>query len=259
VNDPVDKLLQDREAMDRGFSGGVILSVGAHVAVVVGSFAVAFLTPAEPLIKVMDGMAVVELPKGGGGVPNPPRAAPAPAKPEPVATPAPEPEPPKPEPPKPQIIKPPREAPKKGLPELDAKKSKKKATPTPAPVPRSGGVAGATGTATQTPGLAFGPPGPGSPTGTSDFGDFYLAGVQRKIWMLWTQQIRTEQTAEVVVRFTILADGSVADVTVVQSSNISLIDRAAQRAVLTAAPFGPLPKTYGTDRFTIQAAFRPQG
>jgi len=32
---------------------------------------------------------------------------------------------------------------------------------------------------------------------------------------------------------------------------------AAKRAVLNAAPFGPLPRQYGTNRKTIQAVFRP--
>ena len=57
--------------------------------------------------------------------------------------------------------------------------------------------------------------------------------------------------------FTILADGSVTDVNVVQSSGATLLDLAAKRAVLSAAPFGPLPKDYGTNRNTIQALFKP--
>jgi protein TonB len=81
--------------------------------------------------------------------------------------------------------------------------------------------------------------------------------VQRKIWGLWTQQIRTGMTQAVTVRFTIVADGSVEDVEVLQSSGVYLIDAAAQRAVQTAAPFSPLPKNYDTTRVTIQAVFKP--
>ena len=95
------------------------------------------------------------------------------------------------------------------------------------------------------------------PGGTGAFSDWYLVGVQRKIWLLWAQQVREAATREVVVSFTILADGSVTDVRVVQPSGIFLVDQAAQRAILTAAPFGPLPKDYGTNRFTIQGIFRP--
>lgn len=258
MNDPVDRILVDREAMDRGFPAGVILSIAAHVALVGGSLLVAVLAPAKPLINVADGMAV-PLPPGGGGKPNVEPPAPAPQAPEPPPTVAPEPPKPEPEPEtvKPQVIKPPKEEPKKGLPEPDAKPQKKKPTPTPPPARSAGGVPGGTGTSTQTPGLEFGPPGPGVPGGTDLFGDWYLAGVQRKIWLLWTQQIQPDFQQPVTVRFTILGDGSVAETSVVQSSGISLIDRAAMRAVQTAAPFGPLPKNYGTDRYTIQAVFRP--
>ena len=83
------------------------------------------------------------------------------------------------------------------------------------------------------------------PGGTDAGGDWYLAGVQQKIWMLWNQQIKAGFTQPVGVTFTILPDGSVTDVRVTQSSGASLLDMAAQRAVLNAAPFGPLPKDYG--------------
>ncbi len=257
MNDPVDRILVEREAMDRGFPAGVILSITAHMVLIGGSLLAAVLTPAKPLIDVVDGIAV-PLPRGGGGSPTVDPPAPAPQAPEPAPTaPPPEPEAPKPEPVKPQVIKPPREEPKKGLPEPDAKPLKKKPTPTPVPGRSTGGVPGGTGTSTQTPGLEFGPPGPGVPGGTDMFGDWYLASVQRKIWLLWTQQIQPDFRQPVTVRFTILGDGSVVEPNVVQSSGISLIDRAALRAIQTAAPFGPLPKAYGTDRYTIQAVFRP--
>ena len=113
------------------------------------------------------------------------------------------------------------------------------------------------GAGAATPGLEFGPPGPGVPGGTDSGGDWYLAGVQQKIWILWNQQIKSGFNHPIGVTFTILADGSVADVDVTQPSGASLLDMAAKRAVLNAAPFGPLPRQYETDRKTIQAVFRP--
>jgi TonB family protein len=59
------------------------------------------------------------------------------------------------------------------------------------------------------------------------------------------------------VTFTILADGSVTDVQVTQPSGATMLDLAAARAVHSAAPFGPLPKDYGTNRKTVQALFKP--
>ena len=81
--------------------------------------------------------------------------------------------------------------------------------------------------------------------------------MQQKIWTIWTQQIKAGFTTPIGVTFTILADGSVADVQVTTPSGAALLNLAAQRAILTAAPFGPLPKEYGTNRYTIQALFKP--
>jgi TonB family protein len=118
-------------------------------------------------------------------------------------------------------------------------------------------VSGGTGTGSATPGLEFGPPGPGVPDGTDSGGDWYLAGVQQKIWMLWNQQIKSGFTQPVGVTFTILPDGSVTGVRVTVPSGATLLDMAAQRAILNAAPFGPLPREYGKNPRTIQALFKP--
>lgn len=253
MNEPVDRVIQERQRLEAGFRGGVVLSVAGHLVLVGGSFAAQFMLPSAPPLQVADGFAVV-LPRGGGGVPQPPAAAP------PASTP-PETAPAMPEAPK--VLKPPKEeTPTKGLPELDARKSsKKKPDPTPARVgkPDKASTAPAAGSATasQTPGIEFGPPGPGVPDGTDSGGDWYLAGVQQKIWILWNQQIKSGFNQPVAVVFTILADGSVTEVSVVQSSGATLLDLAAKRAVFSAAPFGPLPKDYGTNRKTIQALFKP--
>ena len=164
------------------------------------------------------------------------------------------------------MLKPPKEEPRKGLPEVDARKTTKKTPEKPAPKGagdqkgKPAATAGASrgpGTAPGPQGLSIGPPGPGVPEGTDSGGDWYLAGVQQKIWTIWTQQIKAGFTAPIGVTFTILADGSVTDVQVTTAGNATLLNLAAQRAVLSAAPFGPLPKDYGTNRYTIQAIFRP--
>jgi protein TonB len=259
VLDPVNRVLLEREGLDRGLSQGLAFSAGAHGVALGLVVAAALLAPKPPLLQVAPGF-VVALPRGGGGTPS--RAEPAPAAaaaPEPVR-----PDPVAPPEPPPKVVKPPREEPRRGLPDPEARP--KKATPTPKPAVPSGrgasasrgGEAGGRGTSTQTPGLEFGPPGPGVPGGVEGPADFYLAGVQRKIWMVWTQQLKSGFSQPIGVTFTILADGSVTDVRVLQSSGVTLLDHAAQRAVLSAAPFAPLPREYGTNRYTIQALFKPQ-
>ena len=211
----------------------------------------AWLGGRDPRIREASGFAVV-MPRGGGG-PSAvqPREAPA-AAPLPPVTVPPAP-PPKPEPP-PKVLKPPQEAPKKGLPAPDAKKARPERTPP--PVPASTGRGG-TGSGAA-PGLDIeGPPGLGVPDGNDAAGDWYLAGVQRKIWMVWARQMKPNFTEPIAVTLTITETGAVADVRVVESGGVPLLDAAAQRAVYSAAPFTPLPRSYGTNRLTIRAVFRP--
>jgi TonB family protein len=95
------------------------------------------------------------------------------------------------------------------------------------------------------------------PDGTDAGGDWYIAGVTQKIWMIWNQQIKAGFSQPIGVTFTIQPNGAVTDVRVSQPSGAALLDMAAQRAVLNAAPFGPLPREYGGNPRTIQALFRP--
>jgi len=259
VNEAVDRLIAERQRLDQGLPGPLVVSLAAHATLVGLALALPLILPRGPLLRVADGFAVV-LPRGGGGSPtvtSPPAAAPAPQPAAPVA----------PAPP-PKVLKPPTEAPRpRALPLPDAHRSAKHApepvvaAAKPGPAARTAearaGTPAGTGTASATPGLEFGPPGPGVPEGTDSGGDWYLAGVQQKIWMLWNQQIKSGFAQPIGVTFTILADGSVTGVRVTQPSGIALLDMAAQRAVLNAAPFGPLPRQYATTSRTIQAVFKP--
>jgi protein TonB len=256
VRDDVVRVIAERARMDRGFPRSLGISVAGHLILVVAAVAAPLLAPSEPVLNVQMGF-VVPLPPGGGGPQAPPPSAPPEAKPAPTAEPAPPP------PEKKQILKPPTpvkpEA--KGLPDPDTAKNaspRKKATPEPQRA--VAGASSSTGTGTATPGLdIMAPAGPGVPGGTDPGGDWYLAGVQRKIWVLWNQQIRSGPQRSVSIQFSILADGSVTDVRVAATSGVYLLDQAAQRAIHTAAPFTPLPEHYATDRFTITATFKPLG
>ena len=247
MNEAVDRIIVERARLDAGFSNSFFASLTGHMLLVTGAIVVPMLVPKAPLLEVADGFAVA-LPRGGGGSPR--ASAPAATKPEPK----PEPEAPAPTAAPPRVLKPPREQapPADALPEPDSRRRARKATPPPA-APK----AGQSGTGAATPGLEFGPPGPGVPGGTDAGGDWYMAGVQQKIWILWNQQIKSGFTHPIGVTFTIMADGQVTGVKVTQPSGASLLDMAAQRAVLNAAPFGPLPREYGNNRKTIQAVFRP--
>jgi periplasmic protein TonB len=266
LNEAIDRLIAERQRLDAGLAGTGLVSLAAHL--VVGGLAVALpmLLPHEPPLKVVDGFAVA-LPRGGGGSPAaaPPAAAPPPPAPQPKPAPTVAPPPP------PQVLKPPTAQPKpRALPLPESRRpAKRPLEPPPVPGARSapsaaakpaaptGGVPGGRGTGSATPGLEFAPPGPGVPYGTDASGDWYLAGVIQKIWMQWNQQIQAGYTQTAGVTFTIMPDGSVTGVRVTQPSGSTLFDMAAQRAILNAAPFGPLPREYGQTPRTIQALFKP--
>jgi TonB family protein len=238
VNEAVDRLIVERGKLDSGLSSSFFVSLTAHVVLITTAVAVPLLVPRRPLLQVTNGFAVV-LPRGGRGTPQPPAAQPQPKPAEPAPTAA---------PPPPAVLKPPREQPKpNALPEPDSRVRARRATPAP---PKVAAQAGATT-------LQIGPPGPGVPYGTDSGGDWYMAGVVQKITNLWLQQMRSGYRRQVAVTFTILADGNVTDVRVTQPSGVALLDMAAQRAILNAAPFGPLPREYGTNRKTIEALFPP--
>jgi TonB family protein len=265
VSDTISRLLAERERLDQGLPTTLLLSLAGHVALAGAALLVPLLLPREPAIRLNDDVFTVVLPRGGAGTPQ----APAPPPPEPVAKPKPvESAAPAP-PPAPVVLKPPPKAQPRpnALPLPDAKAVKH--PPTPPPVrtiakPSPGGATGtaavlpaAKSTASATPGLEIGTPGVGSPTGSDTGGDWYLASVQQKIWMIWNQQIKTGYTQSVGVTFTIQPDGSVTDIKATEPSGVPLLDLAAQRAVFNAQPFGPLPREYGQKPRTIRALFKP--
>jgi TonB family protein len=263
VNEAVDRLIAERQRMDAGLPATALVSIAGHLVVLGAVVALPMLLPREPLLRVTElGFTVVAVPRGGGG-------SPAPAGPPAQAAPKPEPVKPAAPPPAPKVLKPPTEAPRpNALPALDARKLARRA-PEPVAVPGStgsaaakaaattAGVAGGRGVGTATPGLEIGPPGVGVPDGTESGGDWYIGGVTQKIWMLWNQTIKTGFAQPIGVTFTILPDGNVTNVRLTQPSGVYLLDSAAQRAVLNAAPFGPFPRDHEQKPRTIQAVFRP--
>jgi TonB family protein len=97
----------------------------------------------------------------------------------------------------------------------------------------------------------------GDPHGLSSPYAWYLAGVQAKVWAIWVSQARPDFVTPVEVQFTILEDGSLVGPHVVTPSGNIALDLAATRAIVSAAPFAPLPKDIQTKPFTIRAQFRP--
>jgi TonB family protein len=61
-----------------------------------------------------------------------------------------------------------------------------------------------------------------------------------------------------IITFDILRDGSIRNVQIAQRSGNSTLDSSAQRAVIDAAPFPPLPPGYDRNAANVELRFQPQ-
>ncbi len=89
------------------------------------------------------------------------------------------------------------------------------------------------------------------------FHSYYLA-LKRKIELVWEYPYKARQTGvqgRLLMRFVINQDGSLAEVTILRSSGVALLDHEAVRAIHNASPFPPLPKRMNTDRLAVTATF----
>jgi protein TonB len=101
--------------------------------------------------------------------------------------------------------------------------------------------------------------GTNSPFGTQ-FG-YYANLLREKVSSAWrTGDVnpRLQSAPPVIVRFTIRRDGSLAPglPQIVQSSGDANLDRSAQRAILDAAPFAPLPAQFDRNEANVELTFQ---
>jgi protein TonB len=97
--------------------------------------------------------------------------------------------------------------------------------------------------------------GNSSPFGTQ-FGA-YADLLRNQVARFWkTTDIRASHAPVVGVTFTLHRDGSVTNVHVTQRSGISPLDISAQRAVMDAAPFPPLPPQFPKNDAEIEFLFQ---
>jgi TonB family protein len=163
-----------------------------------------------------------------------PRSAPA-------RKPAPEPEPPPPEPePEPTPVE--EDRPK--LPSPEAEKEEPKPEPPP-PSPETGEATETEDGPTSEQPIAGGD-GPAAVLGFDNPDFVYGYYVDRMLAAIRAQWLRPPvgNDVEMIVHFIIRQDGTVEDLEIVKSSQIRSFDLAGQRAVLSAAPLPPLPRSY---------------
>lgn len=256
MSEGVDRLLDQRRGRTGwprrllGFAGAALLHVGVVGAVMFGPQLLA--KPAAPIEYV----PVILLPAPALGTPNPapPRPEPKPAEPEPpapVATPPPAPEPPAMRAPDPAPTATPRPRP--------VATPRPRSTPAPRPAASPSPRAADQRPAGADAAPATGPSGPrGAPTGnpespfTASVGGVdnpnftYGYYLDRMILLVAAQWVRPPlgSGVEAHVHFRVLPDGRVVDLELRKSSSYSSFDLAAMRAVQSAAPLPPLPRSY---------------
>ncbi len=197
--------------------------------------------------------------------PKKPEPKPEPKKPEP------KPEPKKPEP-KPEPKKPePKVAPKKPKPEpkVEAKKPEPPAPEAPKaieakPEPAAPGAvapspgAGAPGAGrTQDAGQSGDPNGGGGGAGNRSPEFYaYFGYMYRTIKEQWVWTGEQDATLAATVRFSILADGNIADVRVTERSRSALYDESAINAVRATGALTPPPPSVRSDFEDVELVFR---
>jgi protein TonB len=101
-------------------------------------------------------------------------------------------------------------------------------------------------------------------TGTNPFGQglaWYSEALQRALRESWGRtlsQASGDAAKPAVVRFTIMRDGSIRDITMAGSSGNRSVDYTAQRAVLAISPFRPLPPQLGRSSIVVEMFFQLQ-
>lgn len=101
-------------------------------------------------------------------------------------------------------------------------------------------------------------------SGSNPFGQgfaWYSAALQRAVGESWRQtlgQASGNAARSTTVRFTIMRNGAIQDIRVLESSGNRSVDYTAQRAVLGITPFRPLPPGLGRSSIVVDYYFQLQ-
>jgi TonB family protein len=100
--------------------------------------------------------------------------------------------------------------------------------------------------------------GPGANTTLGDRFAGYAAQIQALVaqhWRTGDVDPRVQTAPVVIATFELLRDGSVRNVRLLQSSNISSLDYSVQRAIADASPFPPIPPGFDKDYAKVEFTF----
>lgn len=86
----------------------------------------------------------------------------------------------------------------------------------------------------------------------------YFAQIKRKIELVWSyppEAGRQGLFGKLLLKFTILKDGTLADMKLIDSAGHQILDEEALRAVKMASPYPPFPKRIDKEKLNIVASF----
>ena len=87
----------------------------------------------------------------------------------------------------------------------------------------------------------------------------YFTSVRKAFELVWTypaEAARRGLQGEVSIQFTILKDGRVRSIKVLESSGHSVLDDAVIEAIRLSSPYSPLPDGFEKDKLTVVGSFR---
>jgi TonB family protein len=84
----------------------------------------------------------------------------------------------------------------------------------------------------------------------------YLIDMRDRIRQNWVQQ--QQAVGSVLMKFTILRNGTIASIEIEHSSNIYALDAASQRALVLTPKLQPLPAAFPDDHLTVHLSFEYQ-
>lgn len=87
----------------------------------------------------------------------------------------------------------------------------------------------------------------------------YFTSMRKSIELVWNypyMAVRRGLQGQVDLEFTILKDGTVKNIRVLQSSGFEILDKAIVDAIRLASPFSPLPDGFGKNKLTVTGSFR---
>lgn len=87
---------------------------------------------------------------------------------------------------------------------------------------------------------------------------FYFVGLRKgwsQTWVYPSEAVRRGLQGKVKIEFTILKDGDLQAVKVLETSGHTILDDAVLEAVTLSSPYAPLPDGFGKDKITIEYSF----